>query len=110
MLLVIKSFFGKVKIALTASPSFIFTACLYCIISVQVAYLGACGSSVKPRNNDKDSLPVIQLPPSTPISKDFAGRLNYCCARWFDSALKRKGFNGGIIVAKNGNIVFEKYN
>lgn len=36
--------------------------------------------------------------------------LQQACASWYDSALFPKGFNGGIIVAKNGQIVFEKYN
>ena len=31
------------------------------------------------------------------------------CKKWYDSALVRSGFNGGIIAAKNGNIIFEAY-
>jgi CubicO group peptidase (beta-lactamase class C family) len=45
-----------------------------------------------------------------PLSKAAAQRLHDGCEQWYDSALKSRGFNGGIVVAKNGNIVFEAYN
>ncbi|MBK8610851.1 MAG: beta-lactamase family protein [Chitinophagaceae bacterium] len=31
------------------------------------------------------------------------------CQIWYDTVLKPKSFNGGMIVAKEGNIIFEKY-
>ena len=31
------------------------------------------------------------------------------CRLWYDSFLQRSGFNGGILVAKSGNIIFEQY-
>jgi CubicO group peptidase (beta-lactamase class C family) len=36
-------------------------------------------------------------------------RLNYLCSQWYDSLLNNDRFNGAVLVAKNGNIVFEKY-
>lgn len=43
------------------------------------------------------------------MSKAEIEKLNRSCETWFDTVLKPKGFNGGILVAKDGNIVFEKY-
>ncbi len=53
---------------------------------------------------------VIELPKPLPLARAEAERLHNACQLWYDSALLLRGFNGGIIVAKNGNIVFEKYN
>ena len=60
-------------------------------------------------NAEKDSTAIIKLPKPQPLSKAEEERLNKACELWYDSALLLKGFNGGMIVAKNGNIVFEKY-
>ena len=60
-------------------------------------------------NGEKDSTAIIKLPKPQPLSKAEEERLNKACELWYDSALLLKGFNGGMIVAKNGNIVFEKY-
>jgi CubicO group peptidase (beta-lactamase class C family) len=49
------------------------------------------------------------LPSPTPISSDSMIRYNGVCNYWFDSFLKNSKFNGGMIVAKNGTVVFEKY-
>ena len=37
-------------------------------------------------------------------------RISYAVQSFYDSFLLRRGFNGAILVAKKGNIVFEKYN
>lgn len=66
------------------------------------------GSSTK-KEKSKDSLSVIELPKPLPLSKAEAERLHNACEQWYDSALMLRGFNGGMLVAKNGNIVFEKY-
>jgi CubicO group peptidase (beta-lactamase class C family) len=57
-----------------------------------------------------DSVITIDLPAPAPISAELAARLKAACQAFYDTILLPKGFNGGIIVAKNGNIVFEKYN
>jgi len=57
-----------------------------------------------------DSIPgVITLPQPLPLSKAETEYFQRACEHWYDSALMYKGFNGGMLVAKNGNIVFEKY-
>ena len=56
-----------------------------------------------------DSVPLsaTTLPP---LSKEKAKFYNAACARFFDSLLLRSSaFNGSILVAKDGNIVYEKY-
>jgi CubicO group peptidase (beta-lactamase class C family) len=45
-----------------------------------------------------------------PLSKEKYNRYNEACSNFFDSLLLRHGaFNGSILVAKDGNIVYEKY-
>ena len=74
--------------------------------------LGSCNTAGgKKMNVIKDSTsPFISMPLPAPISKADSIRFYNACARWYDSALKPGGFNGGMLVAKNGNIVFEAYN
>ena len=53
---------------------------------------------------------IITLPAPTPIDKGEINHLNSACQAWYETVLKRSGFNGGIVVARKGNIVFEAYN
>jgi CubicO group peptidase (beta-lactamase class C family) len=71
----------------------------------------AC-NSVAPKTVvvEKDSIGLLFSAAPVPLSKAETERLYNACALWYDSALKSSGFNGGIVVAKNGNIVFEAYN
>lgn len=83
----------------------------YYPVIIAVFILFSCqgsGSSTK-KEKTKDSLSVIELPKPLPLSKAEAERLHNACEQWYDSALMLRGFNGGMLVAKNGNIVFEKY-
>jgi CubicO group peptidase (beta-lactamase class C family) len=81
----------------------IFTIFLLCTIY-------ACNGQQNDKNVSikNDSL-LIQLPAPSPITE--AEKLRYAagCKAWYDAKLVRTGFNGGIIVAKKGNIVFEAY-
>ncbi len=52
---------------------------------------------------------IIELPVSPPISIIEKQRLAAACTVWYDSVLSKSVFNGGILVAKNGRIVFERY-
>ena len=71
----------------------------------------ACNSADKKvKKNDTDSLQIIKLPKPVSVSAAEAGRIKNACRLWYDSVLLPKGFNGGIIVAREGNIIFEKYN
>ncbi len=73
--------------------------------------LSACNSTPASRKIIPGTKTIqIVLPTPTPLPKAESERLRLACEAWYNSALKSKGFNGGIVVAKNGNIVFEAYN
>jgi CubicO group peptidase (beta-lactamase class C family) len=58
----------------------------------------------------QDSLSnFILLPPPTPLTILEKNSLASACMAWYDSVLGGGVFNGGILVAKSGNIVFERY-
>jgi CubicO group peptidase (beta-lactamase class C family) len=53
---------------------------------------------------------VYPTPAVQPLSKEKYRHYNEACSSFFDSLLLRHGaFNGSILVAKDGNIVYEKY-
>lgn len=73
-----------------------------------------CGSSCKQADSKKlnkveDSIPIIKIPDPLKLAAAETSRIKQGCQAWYDSVLSAKGFNGGMIVAKDGNIVFEKY-
>lgn len=81
------------------------------ILSVFSMILVSCNQATSVNIQVKgDSLPGLKIPEQNPISAEEAARLKNECGLWFDSVLKTKGFNGGMVVAKNGHIVFERYN
>lgn len=68
----------------------------------------ACHTPVKKQKEAPAILP--SAPASPPLSDKEYKHYNSCVAHFFDSLLiKHGGFNGSILVAKNGNIVYEKY-
>ena len=69
--------------------------------------LSSCNGAASPAIAKQDSM--IQLPSATALSKAEIEKYRSACEAWYDSSLKNRGFNGGIIVAKKGNIVFENY-
>ena len=86
---------SKYKIALTK----------YIIIFISII-LVACNISSKQDPAKNQTI----LPNPGSLSKLEGERLKVACEHWYNSVLKTKGFNGGIVVAKKGNIVFEAYN
>jgi CubicO group peptidase (beta-lactamase class C family) len=95
---------GKTKFRSFLSFSLLITA---------ISFIASCQSSTQKTKSAlakyTDSS-IIELPKPLPLAKAEYERLNNACQLWYDSALLLRGFNGGILVAKNGNIVFEKYN
>lgn len=72
--------------------------------------LSSCNSMPAAKQSNAENYPVkIVLPAPAPLSKAETERMHAACQAWYDSILKRS-FNGGIVVAKNGNIIFEAYN
>ncbi len=72
--------------------------------------LFSCNNSAANKADKKatDST-MITLPAPGIISKADEAVFQAGCERWYDSVLLRSGFNGGIVIAKKGNIVFENY-
>lgn len=69
----------------------------------------ACNSSSHRDKNGKDTIPAIDLPAQGPLAVSDSIRISNAARLWYDTVLKLKGFNGGMIVAQNGNIIFEQY-
>jgi CubicO group peptidase (beta-lactamase class C family) len=98
------------KLVFNIVVSSVCTSYRYGILPVAVL-LGSCNSTAnKKLSTAKDSIPYITLATPVPLSSAEAQQLYNGCEQWYDSALKLRGFNGGMLVAKNGNIVFEAYN
>ena len=73
----------------------------------------SCNSSTQKEKTEAvttQKIRLINLPAPTPLLKTETDRIKLACQQWYDTALAPKDFYGGIIVAKNGNIIFEKYN
>ncbi len=70
----------------------------------------SCNSSYNADKKNKDSIIIVKLPAPGPVSTADSIRIQHACQLWYDTVLKQKGFNGGMIVAKNGRIIFEQYN
>ncbi len=75
--------------------------------------LFSCSSSTQQKTEqtpiDK-KVRLINLPTATPLPKAENDRIFAACQKWYDTVLGPKDFYGGMLVAKNGNIIFEKYN
>ncbi|HQW93704.1 MAG TPA: serine hydrolase domain-containing protein, partial [Ferruginibacter sp.] len=76
--------------------------------------INVSNTSCKPGNKKNtvaaDSTTFIQLPDAETVSAAETERIRNACRQWYDSVLKRRNFNGGMIVAKGGTIIFEQYN
>jgi len=79
------------------------------LIPACLGLLSACQGTPDNKNFISTDSIVINLPDPQPLVEHEAKRLHTACQTWYDSILEKSGFNGGIVVAKNGNIVFEKY-
>lgn len=79
---------------------------LYTIVTLFL--LRACQPGAETVLTREDSME--HYPPTPPALSQQEFRHYYnTCSRFFDSLLINKGFNGSILVAKDGNIVYENY-
>lgn len=85
------------------SAYFLFLNCVFLLIT-------SCNSPFTSDKIHKDSLILINLPAPGTVSAAETEYIKNSCQIWYDSVLKHRGFNGGIIVAKAGHIIFEAYN
>src|SRR4051794_12475058 len=83
---------------------------VFALIIMFSQILVSCGSTdaKKIKLKGKDST-VLVLPPPSPISQTEATALGNACSNWYEHVLGRTGFNGMVLVAKGGNIIFEKF-
>ena len=109
MLPLIRSIFKALVTAKQPSRRLTCGIYLYPGIVVIALLLSSCAGNSTEKSAVKDELQTILLPKPSPVSTAEFTRIKNACTTWYDSVLKQKGFNGGIIVAKNGNIVFERY-
>jgi len=73
------------------------------------SFLLSCSGAAKQRDKDAAGSAAIKLPAPSPITTAETEKYKMLCEQWYDSVLKNRGFNGAIIVAKKGNVVFERY-
>jgi CubicO group peptidase (beta-lactamase class C family) len=71
--------------------------------------VSACHSSTSLPSKTRLKDTLIMLPAASSLSAADSARYNHASEIWYDTFLKRSGFNGGMVVAKNGHIIFEKY-
>jgi CubicO group peptidase (beta-lactamase class C family) len=82
------------------------------VLFVCLCVVFSCNTQVKQYpsiNLQEADTALIQLPKPTPLSIAETQKLQRACQLWYDSTLLPKDFSGGIIIAKKGNVVFEKY-
>ncbi len=70
--------------------------------------LGCRGKANTEKSITKDSL-LYNLPAPVPLAQSEKARLKTACEAWYDTVLGNQSFNGSMLVAKAGNIIFEKY-
>jgi len=82
-----------------------------CYIFLLSFALFSCSGNAEKGNKNLSEAPVkkLTLPAPGEISAAEKGRLYNACKAWYDTMLAPSVFNGGIIVAQKGNIVFEQY-
>lgn len=73
-----------------------------------IVFVVACNSSSRNKKPDDDSLSYF---PPTPKKLEKAQFREYYrqLSGFFDTALLNKGFNGSILIAKDGEVIYEKY-
>ncbi|QNA46589.1 serine hydrolase domain-containing protein [Lacibacter sediminis] len=75
---------------------------------VATLLLSGCGAS-SAKKKDKAEQDIVNATANN-LSKAEADRCRRIAEDFYDSSLKRTGFNGAMLVAKKGQIVFEQYN
>lgn len=68
--------------------------------------MAACNDGCSsPKNKNH----AVELPANGTLSEEEKSRLHDSCRAWFTRTLEKTTFTGGIIVAKEGNIIYENY-
>ncbi|MGB4843766.1 MAG: serine hydrolase domain-containing protein [Ferruginibacter sp.] len=86
------------------------TVRVFIILLCYVAINTSCNSAVTAEKNNKDSITALRVQSPGFVSAEDSVKIYSACLHWYDTVLKPRGFNGGMIVAKNGKVIFEQYN
>lgn len=70
---------------------------------------GKKNSDKKNSEQKAENVLLYNIPPPKAISETERQKISAQCQLFYDTVLAPSAFNGGIIVAKGGNIIFEKY-
>ncbi len=83
----------------------------FTIITILFSFLLiSCSNDKKDKDEPKEEfIKKYDIPDEQKLSADEKELFKKQCQRFYDTVLNMSGFNGGIIVAKHGRIVFEKY-
>ena len=81
-----------------------------CIIFLLFSFT-QCSSDKKKQKTvlTEDNIPQFELPAPGTVNPQEARQIQRDCGLWFDTILGKMPFNGSVLVAKNGQILYEKY-
>ena len=94
---------------MTTNPPPVYKVIVAVILPLAMLSAG-CNTASTNNKPSTDSTGFAFSAKPIPLSTAEAARLHRACELWYDSVLKLRGFNGGMVMAKGGNIVFEAYN
>ena len=77
------------------------------IFSINV--LLSCQTSTSGKNSRHPDSTNLLIPTAATLPTEEKKHLQSIVSGWYESVLNNSGFNGGMLVAKKGNIIFEKY-
>lgn len=80
----------------------------YYAIILTTVFVYGCGSSTGNKKDTDDSLQYYPPTPESLTTNEFRSYFRQL-SQFFDTSLLNKGFNGGILIAKNGSVIYEKY-
>lgn len=80
----------------------------YLLPLILVCGLWSCRSNIRANPTPTDTTDYIRIP-SGELSNTEKAVLSEKCEKWFDNTLKKSPFTGGMLVAKNGVTVFERF-
>lgn len=82
---------------------------IFASVLISAFSLSSCQSTTRGKVANSNDSSFLLLPSSTSVSPDERQRIEKIASNWYELVLNNSNFNGGVLVAKNGNIIFEKY-
>lgn len=97
-------FDGFVKFNINAKNQFVLKTLIFAGVT---ALLYSCNPAKEPEK--RMPLKVAYTPPPTTLSAQDQKKFTALATRYFDSVFKRTSYNGSVLIAKNGVVIYEKY-